>query len=191
MTQALPRDSLELPRALKITVEQYEHLWRTGLLEVGTRTELINGVIVAMPPMGDSHVNSINSLLVRLALAFHARAIVSSQTPVRLPPYGEPEPDFMLCTLESSGVARAEDVLLVIEISHSTYRTDRDEKLPMYAEHGIRDVWIVNLNSGQLEVYRNPRKVAPAGWVYDEPTVYKPGQRAAPLSFPDDLLEWW
>jgi Uma2 family endonuclease len=83
-----------------------------------------------------------------------------------------------------------EDVLLLIEISKSTYQTDRDDKLPMYAEHAIAEVWILNLLNRTLEVYLNPRQVS-SGWVYDAPLVFKSGVAVAPLAFPNDLFEWW
>ena len=187
MTQLLEPAQSPVPQP--ITVEQYELLAEHGLLP--ENVELIRGVIVAMPPMGDEHVNSFDDLFKRCLFQFHDRARVTSQTPVRLKAaFGEPEPDVMLCKLESRGVTNPEDVLLLIEISKSTYQTDRDDKLPMYAEHGITEVWIHNLLNNTLEVYHNPRQVS-SGWVYDAPKVYKPGELVAPFAFPDDALEWW
>lgn len=188
MTQVL-MERLAQPIPQPITVEQYELLGQAGLLP--KRVELIKGVIVEMPPMGDEHVNSIATMLTPLAVLFGTRARVTSQTPVRLGgAYGEPEPDFMLCKLESRGVANPEDVLLVIEISKSTYNTDRDDKLPMYAQHNICEVWIHNLNNNTLEVYYNPHFVS-SGWTYDAPMVLQIGTPIAPLAFPDDLFKWW
>ena len=192
MTQVL--ESAQKPVPQPITVEQYELLAEHGLLP--ENVELIQGVIVAMPPMGDAHINSLDDLFKRCLFKFHDRARVTSQTPVRLKAaFGEPEPDVMLCKLESRGVTNPEDVLLLIEISQSTYyqstyQTDRDDKLPMYAEHGIAEVWIHNLVNGTLEVYRNPRQVS-SGWVYDAPLVFGPGQMVAPLAFPEDAFAWW
>ncbi|MFM7370824.1 MAG: Uma2 family endonuclease, partial [Sphaerospermopsis kisseleviana] len=37
------------------------------------------------------------------------------------------------------------DILLLIEISNSTLKYDREVKLPLYAEAGISDYWIFNL----------------------------------------------
>jgi Uma2 family endonuclease len=69
------------------------------------------------------------------------------------------------------------------------YTTDRDDKLPMYAQCSIPEVWIHNLNN-TLEVYCNPHVVS-SGWVYDLPVVLVVGQAVAPLAFPEDLLECW
>ena len=38
-------------------------------------------------------------------------------------------------------------------LSRSTEKLDRDEKLPLYAEHGVRHVWLVDPIAKSLEVY--------------------------------------
>ena len=38
-------------------------------------------------------------------------------------------------------------------LSKSTERLDREEKLPLYAEHGVRHVWLVDPIAKTLEVY--------------------------------------
>jgi Uma2 family endonuclease len=176
-------------RVLPLNVVQYEALGEMGLLP--QRVELIKGAIVTMPAMGNAHVDSIKTLLVRLVLAYAAKAQITSQTPVRLgAAFGEPEPDFMLINMTSRGVTSPEDVLLVIEIAKTTLESDRADKLPMYAQHSIPEVWIHNLNNNTLEVYRNPRLVS-SGWAYDAPVILEVGQLVTPLAFPEDVLEWW
>lgn len=41
-------------------------------------------------------------------------------------------------------------------MSDSTLDYDRNNKIPLYAEAKIKEVWIVNLNESCLEVYRYP-----------------------------------
>jgi hypothetical protein len=61
-------------------------------------------VIVAMPPMGNEHVNTSNELLKRFLFKFSNRARVTSQTPLRLKAaFSEPELDVMLCKPGSRG----------------------------------------------------------------------------------------
>ncbi len=187
MTQVLARS--QQPQPYKFTVEAYEAMAEAGMLQ--GRTELIQGVIIEMPPMGNEHTKSIFCLNSRLVIKYFPRAEIGCQVPVRLAPYGEPEPDFMLVRPGIPGVPEASDVFLILEISNSTYKTDREDKLPMYAEHGIQDVWILNVKQNQLEVYRNPKNVVPGGWGYDLPIICQPGTMIAPLEFPDDPLEWW
>jgi Uma2 family endonuclease len=74
----------------------------------------------------------------------------------------EPEPDVTLLKFRedfySSGKAESEDVLLLIEVSDSTLKYDRDVKLRLYAEAEIAEVWIVNLPRQILEVHTKPSK---------------------------------
>jgi hypothetical protein len=63
---------LEHPVPQPITVEQYELLSEHGLLP--ENVELIRGVIVAMPPMGDEHVNALDELFKRCLFKFSNRA---------------------------------------------------------------------------------------------------------------------
>src|SRR5262245_43899838 len=37
--------------------------------------------------------------------------------------------------------------------SRSTEKLDRDQKLPLYAKHGVRHVWLVDPNARSLETY--------------------------------------
>jgi len=45
------------------------------------------------------------------------------------------------------------DTLLVIEVSDTTLRYDRDVKVPLYARHGVPEVWIVDVQNDALLVY--------------------------------------
>lgn len=49
-----------------------------------------------------------------------------------------------------------------------------------YAEAGIREVWIVDLNTARLLVYRGPR-----GTEYDQAFVVEYDGAVTPLAFPD------
>jgi Uma2 family endonuclease len=48
------------------------------------------------------------------------------------------------------------DTLLVIEICDSSLRYDQEVKVPLYAAHGVPEVWLVDLQHRRLEVYREP-----------------------------------
>jgi Uma2 family endonuclease len=49
-----------------------------------------------------------------------------------------------------------EDTLLVIEVSDTTLRYDRNVKVPLYARHGIPEVWIVDLESRRIHFFHSP-----------------------------------
>ena len=103
---------------------------------------------------------------------------MSPKQPINLSEFSEPEPDFCLLKPRNDFYASAhptpEDVLLLIEVSHSTYAFDKQVKLPLYAEAGIREFWIINLNESQIEVYKRP-----LGKVFLEENLYQKGDEIA------------
>jgi Uma2 family endonuclease len=83
---------------------------------------------------------------------------VSVQNPVRLGEGYEPQPDLVLLRDREgrTGTPRPEDVLLLIEVSDTTLRYDREAKLPLYARSGIPEDWIVDLSGGAVERHNVP-----------------------------------
>jgi Uma2 family endonuclease len=72
----------------------------------------------------------------------------------------EPEPDLMLLKPRTDFYAEAHpsaaDVLLLIEVADTGARYDREIKLPLYARHGVAEVWIADLEARLLRLYRAP-----------------------------------
>jgi Uma2 family endonuclease len=85
------------------------------------------------------------------------RAIVRVQGSIRLSQWSEPEPDVVLLAPRAdfyrSEFASGADTLLVIEVSDTTLRYDRDAKVPLYARHGVPEVWVVDVNAEAFLVY--------------------------------------
>lgn len=50
----------------------------------------------------------------------------------------------------------AADIFLVVEISYSTLRYDLDVKVPLYARHGVPEVWVIDLKHHKLHLFRSP-----------------------------------
>ena len=86
--------------------------------------------------------------------------VVFTQHPLQLPDSSEPQPDILVVKppLERYEERHPlpEDILLIIEISDSTFRKDKTDKLALYASAGIPEYWILNLKKMQLEVNRIP-----------------------------------
>ena len=72
------------------------------------------------------------------------------------------------------------DVLLIVEVSDSTLRTDLIEKARQYAGHGIADYWVVDLQGDQLFVHRDPTAAG-----YASVTTLARGASISPLAFSD------
>jgi len=129
-----------------------------GILKEDDRVELIRGVIVAKMPIGDPHVAAVDRLNRYFSRSMDNSVIVSIQNPIRLAD-SEPEPDVVLKRARDDfyGKPSPADILLVIEVADDSLENDREVKVPLYAENGIVEYWIVNLVDKCLEVHRQPR----------------------------------
>jgi len=159
--------SQDLVRRHRITVEEYYRMAEIGLLAPDARVELIEGEIIDMVPQGVAHATVIRRLDRILHSAAGGRAIVSTQLPLRLDRFSEPEPDFTLLRWREDEYATAHptpaDTLLAIEVSQSSLRYDRSRKLPLYAQHGIPEVWIVDVAKPLLYTFDSPQVSDPSG----------------------------
>src|SRR5690606_26748569 len=136
------------PRPHRLTVHDYYRMAEVGLLGPDDRTELIEGEIIDMPPIGDRHADLVRLLTKRLVQAAGDSAEVSSQLPVRLSLRSEPQPDFAVLKPRSGGYRQhptPSDVLLLVEVSDSTLRYDLGRRARLYANHLIPEYWVVDL----------------------------------------------
>lgn len=131
-----------------------------GILGKGARVELIEGEIIDMAPIGSPHAGMVRWLTQWLSRQVTNLAIVSVQNPVVLGTHSEPEPDVALLRpredFYSTSHPASEDVLLIIEISDTALHYDREVKVPLYARHGIPEVWLIDLENRAVEIYRQP-----------------------------------
>jgi hypothetical protein len=160
----------------------------TGILRETDRVELLDGEIVEKAVIGSPHAWSVDTLTRLLVQAVGDRAIVRVQGPVRLDEYSEPEPDLSLLRPGPEGYHSSHpvpnDVLLLIEVADTTALHDRSVKLPLYAQAGIPEYWLVDLGRGVVEIYRSP-----SGATYTEAREARPGTAIAPEALPDFVLD--
>jgi Uma2 family endonuclease len=105
---------------------------------------------------------TLNRLLTKAA---PESVLVSVQSPIQMGVRSEPEPDLALLHARPDQYRRppppaAADVLLIIEVSDTSLRYDREVKLPLYARGKIPEVWIVDLVARAVTIYRNPEQDA-------------------------------
>jgi Uma2 family endonuclease len=141
------------------TVDEYHRMIDNGILTEDDRVELIRGEITPKMGIGDRHATCVRRLIRYFSREFADQAIVDAQNPIVLAD-SEPEPDLMLLRLaiadQGDVKPRPRDALLVIEVADRSLEMDRDIKMPLYAENGVGEYWIVNFDSDCLEVYRDP-----------------------------------
>ena len=151
-----PQDLMQRHR---LSVDEYHRMGSTGILPEDSRVELINGEIIDMAPIGSRHAAAVRQLTHILSRAVGDTAIVSVQNPIQLDPHTESQPDLALLQpredFYKTAHPRAGDVLLVIEVADSSLRYDREIKIPLYARHGIPEVWLVDLLDNRLLHFRD------------------------------------
>jgi Uma2 family endonuclease len=169
------------PRLHRFNVEQYYELGELGLLN--QRTELLEGIITDMEPIGPWHANIGDILSHLFNQQARGRFRVRVQYPIHLGQISQPQPDLVLY---QPGIWRgqhpgATDISLVIEISDTSLLFDLSEKLELYKAAGIQEYWVIDLKARQVH-----RFVAPA---YRHQTL---SNSISPVAWPDiriDLAE--
>ena len=177
---------LEFPRR-PLTVEDFHRMGEAGVLRPDERVELIEGELLAMAPIGGRHFNTVNLLAELLFTSVRTSAVVSVQGPVVLRPISEPQPDLALLRPECRNrpvLPEPEDVLLAIEVADTTLRFDRIVKAHLYAQHGIPELWIVDVQ-GQVLL----RHLDPSHEGYAEVTVHRSPEAVAARLLPEARIE--
>jgi Uma2 family endonuclease len=142
-----------------ITVNEY--------YEVGAsyaNTELIQGQVIPMSPIGAKHAMIVSYLGQMMAQqiyqTFIERLHLRQQNPVRLSSFSEPQPDITIVKhypdFYSAQHPRPEDIYLIIEVADSTISYDLEVKVPLYASVSIPEVWVIDTQLQQCIVHRHP-----------------------------------
>lgn len=148
------------PHLHPVTVHTYHRIGELGLLDVTQRTELIEARIISMAPIGSEHADWVDRLNRFFSKTLPDEITVRVQNPLYLNTINEPEPDIALLRPRAQPYReahpRSEDVLLIIEVADSCLRYDHDVKVPLYAQHAIPEVWLLDIANNRLEVFREP-----------------------------------
>lgn len=158
----------------KFSTDAYHQLVEYGLLPAEARVELLEGEIIEMSPINSPHSGTINRLQKYLEKMLGDEYVISSQNPIQIGPFSEPQPDLAILQWRDDFYfdkhPAPSEVIFLVEIADSTLEKDREIKLPIYAKVNIPEVWIVNLKAKQLEVYTLPQDSA-----YTQKRIYQKG----------------
>jgi Uma2 family endonuclease len=154
-------EDLELESRPPLTVEEYEALAETEGWDEDRRVELLDGEIVWMSPINDPHIGCVNRLNRVFSRRYpEAMALVSVQNPIRIDNYDEPQPDVALLKPRADDYSTAKatpaDVLLLVEVSDRTLRTDLGRKARIYASGSIGEYWVIDVKNRVLYMHRGP-----------------------------------
>jgi len=148
----------------RFRVEEVEAL---GALHPEPRLELLDGEVYEMAPPSSAHAGLLDWLLHALAPKVAGLAQLRVQSPLRLSEERLPLPDLLL--------------LRPREVSLPTEAWDREKKLPLYAQAGLPEVWLLTREG--LEVHRNPE-----GGRFRQRFLLAEGETIAPLLLPQAEL---
>ena len=142
------------------TTERFKLASQAGCFH-DMKVELVGGRLVEMTESPE-HRNTVENLVELFTAVFDkAHWYVARESSVEFDDW-TPLPDVAVCRgprkpTYTHRAPRPEDIVLLVEVSQSTYRYDRKVKLPRYAKAGIPLLWIVNLESRAIEVFSKPR----------------------------------
>jgi Uma2 family endonuclease len=138
-----------------ITRAEYDAMVEHGFFE-GERIELLEGALVAMPPMSDRHAKAVKLLAKWFIRGLGDDLEVGPQTPIGASDLSEPEPDISITEITTARGGHPTRAHLVVEVTLSTHRIDLRIKPRIYAGAGIPDYWVIDLLNRRGIVFTDP-----------------------------------
>ena len=167
-----------------LTVQEYHRMAEMGILEADERVELLAGQIVKMAAKGTAHSAAVTRTDKLLNNRLGERILVRLQDPVRLNNYSEPEPDIAVVVPDplyyEDHHPIPSEVYLIVEVADTALRTDCGIKATIYAQSGIADYWVLDVNNRQVHVFREPSQDG-----YQSRVILGDDASISPLQFPD------
>lgn len=134
-----------------------------GLVEENVKADLLDGKILRDSPAIPLHGNTtvwFFTVLNFYVQKFDLGEINGGTTTVRLSKYQGPEPDIFFVSKSRLGIVGEKFIdgppdLCIEVISKSSRQRDRGRKFVLYAEHGVKEYWIVDPLRFTIEFYEN------------------------------------
>jgi Uma2 family endonuclease len=183
--------SAQPPRPFRFTREQYYQLADLGYFH-GRRVERIRGEIVEMSAVNWPHTLAKTTIARTLVATFEVTNLgwVNEQGPVTLPD-SDPEPDVAVyrgTMTDYTDHPTATDTLLIVEVSDTSLFYDTTTKAELYAEQGIADYWVADVNARKLLVFRDPAPIPAGGHAYRTTLTLGVSDTVTPLNAPAQSL---
>jgi len=136
----------------------YFDLVARGLIDEYDHVELLEGLIVAAPPLEPLHASVMMAVDEALRCAVGSLASIRVQMPLVAGARSVPEPDVAVVPGKPVDYRdrHPESALLVVEVADSSLPQERLTKSRIYAAAGIPEYWIVNLRDRRLEIFTKP-----------------------------------
>ena len=134
-----------------------------GIIAEDERIELIGGELVVMAAKGYAHELVRHALTELLSDARPKGIRVVSEPTLEFDDESILEPDIAVFPRGSLGQSKAGfvrlpegSILLVVEVAATSLRDDKIRKAPLYALHGICELWVVDANERVAWVHTGP-----------------------------------
>jgi Uma2 family endonuclease len=143
---------------IRWTPEALDEMLLRGDLDAERHYEILNGELYEKMGHNRPHAFAVNALQIVFGRSDSPLFYAASQLPLRV---GQDllEPDLMVLQgtlLEHPDTPTPDEVLLVVEVSDSTYTSDFRLKLPIYASAQIPVYWILDVNHRRIQVLSRP-----------------------------------
>ncbi len=165
----------------RFTVAEIEAAVEAGIIDGAERFEMIDGEIVPMSPKGIRHEvikGALNEFWIKRKPA-NIRMI--PETTFRLNEVSFLEPDFVF--FESATQLKdlnPSNALLCVEVSDSTLRYHTGRKAKLYASHGVKELWAIDVETLQTHIFTKPTEEG-----YMERRLVEAGEVLAPSFAPE------
>ena len=171
----------------RFTTAEYMRMGEAGVLGEDDRLELIEGEILELAPIGYGHAACVRRLTSLFSRLLGESVQVSVQNPIDLDEHTQPQPDLVFLRprddFYSSAHPTPGDILLLVEVAETSAEYDRQIKVPVCAQSGIDEVWLVDLRQRRLIVYREPSARS-----YRTVQIFQSSDALRSAAFPDLLI---
>jgi Uma2 family endonuclease len=145
------------------------------------RVELLDGQLVTKVTTSPLHSWVATRLAKLLGRAAPDDIAVRVNQPFAASDHSEPEPD--VAVVPDVGPGHPSQALLVAEVCNTSDHNDRVIKMRIYADAGVPEYWIVDVNAKRIEIYTEP-----AAGGYTQERIVSSGS-VAPGALPDAHVE--
>jgi Uma2 family endonuclease len=142
-----------------LTVAQYHRMIDARIFDEDEKLEMLEGFLIAKSPQEPPHAHPIRFLTRLFSRGLSDDFDVRIQMPLTLA-RSEPEPDVAVADQRRPWPRHPETAFLVVEVASSSLKKDLGVKAAIYAEAGVVEYWVVNVDAGWVEVLRDPDPAA-------------------------------
>jgi Uma2 family endonuclease len=182
-TGMLDWDALAPDRHRGLRRVEYDQLIEAGVF-ADERLELLHGVLITISKQSPRHASIADELMrllyVRaLAAGVFDRISVRCHSPFAASEYSQPQVDVAVIAKRPFGSGHPNAAYLVIEVADGSLHRDREIKRGIYADNGVPEYWIVDVDAGSVEVYTDPHDGD-----YHKIMRAEPGETLRPIELP-------